>query len=60
MTTSATRHPFTLSAIVPSVLITSTMVLIPALASIGTNQSARDTHTVQTAAASSSHTEVAA
>ena len=51
MNTSTTRHPFALPAFVLSILITSTMSLIPAAAGIGTSHNARDAHTVQTAAA---------
>mgnify|MGYP001222826619 CR=1 FL=1 len=50
MNTSMNRHPFALAAFVLSVLITSTMTLIPALAGAGTNHSARDAQTIQTAA----------
>ena len=59
MNTSTTRHPFALPAFVLSILITSTMALIPALAGAGTNNSARDAQTMQTAAAQSQHVNVA-
>lgn len=51
MNTSTTRHPFTLPAFALSILITSTMTLIPTLASTGANHASRDGHTLQTTAA---------
>ena len=59
MNTSTTRHPFTLPAFVLSILITSTMALIPALASAGTNHGSRDARTMQIAAAQSQNVNVA-
>jgi hypothetical protein len=59
MNTSPTRHPFALPAFVLSVLITSTMALIPAAAGIGTAHSARDGLTMQAAAAQSQKVGVA-
>ena len=59
MNTSVTRHAFALPAFVLSVLITSTMALIPVLASIGTNHSARDAQTIQTAASQSQNVNLA-
>lgn len=53
MNTSNARHPFALPALVLSILITSTMALLPAVAGIGANPSARDTHAIQTAVAAS-------
>ena len=58
MNTSTIRHPFALPAFVLSVLITSTMALIPALAGAGTNHSARDAQTMQIAAAQSQNVNV--
>jgi hypothetical protein len=59
MNTSTTRHPFALPAFVLSILITSTMALLPALASAGTNHSARDVQTIQATAAQSRNVNVA-
>jgi hypothetical protein len=59
MNTSMNRHPFALPAVVLSVLITSTMALIPALAGAGTSHSARDVQATQTAAAQSQNVNVA-
>ena len=55
MNTSTTRHPFALPAIVLSILITSTMALLPAVAGIGANHSARTLQTAQATAAQSHH-----
>ena len=41
MNTSTIRHPFALPAFVLSVLITSTMTLIPALAGAGTSHASQ-------------------
>lgn len=54
MNTSTTRHPFALPALVLSILITSTMSLIPTLAAVGATHSARDAQALQATAA---HTE---
>ena len=51
MNTSTTRHTFAVPALVLSILITSTMSLIPAAAGIGATHSTRDVQTIQTAAA---------
>jgi hypothetical protein len=45
-----TRHAFALPAALLSILITSTMVLIPTLAAAGATHGARDTHAIQAAA----------
>jgi len=45
-----TRHAFALPAALLSILITSTMVLIPTLAAAGATHGSRDTHAVQAAA----------
>jgi hypothetical protein len=59
MNTSPTRHPFALPAFALSVLITSTMALIPALAGAGTNHDSRDARTMQIAAAQSQNVNAA-
>ena len=59
MKTSMNRHPFALPAVVLSVLITSTMALIPALAGAGTNHASQSLQTLQTAAAQSQNVNVA-
>ena len=53
MNHSTTRHPFALRAALLSVLITSTMVLLPALASVGANHGSRDVQKLQAVAAQS-------
>ena len=45
-----TRNAFAIPAALLSILITSTMVLIPTLAAAGATHGARDTHAVQAAA----------
>ena len=57
MNTSTNRHPFALPAFVLSVLITSTMTLIPTAAGIGANS--HNGQTIQTATAHSQNVEVA-
>jgi hypothetical protein len=47
------RHPFALPAFVLSVLITSTMALLPAAAGIGANHAVRNGQTLQAATAQS-------
>ena len=56
MNTSVTRHAFALPALMLSILITSTMTLIPAAAGIGANS--HNGQTIQTAAAQSQYVEV--
>jgi hypothetical protein len=58
--TSTTRHSFALPALVLSILITSTMALIPAAAGIGTVHSARDAQTMQATATLSQSVRTAA
>jgi hypothetical protein len=57
MNTSTTRHPFALPAFVLSILITSTMALIPAAAAIGANS--HNGQAIQTATVQSQYVEVA-
>jgi hypothetical protein len=59
MNASTTRHAFALPAVLLSILITSSMALIPTLASVGSNHSARDAQAQQAAATSLPHTNVA-
>jgi hypothetical protein len=59
MNSSTTRHPFALPAILLSVLITSTMALLPAVAGIGANRASHGAQSLQTAAAQSQHLAVA-
>jgi len=58
MNTSTNRHPFALPAFVLSILITSTMALIPTAAGIGNAHSARDGQTMQAVAAQAQNIEV--
>lgn len=60
MNTSATRHAFALPALILSILITSTMALIPTLAAAGAHRAALDAQTQQAAATPSAQTHVAA
>ncbi|MGB8691958.1 MAG: hypothetical protein WCD08_00425 [Steroidobacteraceae bacterium] len=53
MNTSMNRHPFALPAFVLSVLITSTMALLPAAAGIGADHAVRNGQTLQAATAQS-------
>ena len=51
-------HPFALRAALFSVLITSSMALLPALAGAGANHGSRDVQTLQAAAAQSQHVKI--
>ena len=59
MNHSNKMHPFALRAALLSVLITSSMALLPALAGAGTNHGSRDAQTLQAAAAQAQHAKVA-
>ncbi len=52
-------HPFALRAALLSILITSSMALLPALAGAGTNHGSRAVQTLQAAAAHSLDVKVA-
>lgn len=52
-------HPFALRAALLSILITSSMVLLPALAGAGTNHGSRDMQMLQAAATQSQNVKVA-
>jgi hypothetical protein len=52
-------HPFALRAAVLSILITSSMALLPALAAVGSHQVTRDAQTLQAANTSVQSTRVA-
>jgi len=60
MNTSITRHAFAIPALLLSIVITSTMALIPTLAGAGAHRAALDAQTQQTAASSSAQAPVAA
>jgi len=49
MNTTSKMHPFALRAAVLSILITSTMALLPALAAVGAHQSQRAAQTLEAA-----------
>ena len=59
MKTSMKRHPFTLPAVVLSVLITSTMALIPSLAGAGTSHASQSVQTLQAGTPQSQNLSVA-
>jgi len=59
MKTSMNRHPFALPAVVLSVLITSTMALIPFLAGAGTSHASQSVQTLQAGTAQSQNVNVA-
>jgi hypothetical protein len=59
MNHSTIRHRFALPAFVLSVLITSTMALLPTVAGIGADHAARNGQTTQAAAAQSQNPKVA-
>ncbi len=52
-------HPFALRAVVLSVLITSTMALLPALAAVGSQKAAHKVQTLEAAITSVPSTQVA-
>ena len=59
MSKSNKMHPFALRAAVLSILITSSMALLPALAAVGSHQVTRDAQTLQAANTSVQSTRVA-
>jgi hypothetical protein len=59
MNHSEKMHPFALRAALLSVLITSSMALLPTLAGAGTNHDSRDMQTLQAAAAQAENVRVA-
>ena len=58
MNSSTIRHPFAIRAALLSVLITSTMALIPALAGAGAHQNSDNAPTVQATATPPQSTQV--
>ena len=59
MNTTSKLHPFALRAAVLSILITSTMALLPALAAVGTHQAPRAAQTLEAANTVAHSTQVA-
>jgi hypothetical protein len=59
MNHSKKLHPFALRAALLSILITSSMALLPALATLGANQVTRDAQALQAATASAPSTQAA-
>ena len=59
MNSSMIRHPFAVRAALLSMLITSTMVLIPMLAGAGANHNTHNVQAVQIAAAPSQNVQIA-
>ena len=59
MNHSEKMHPFALRAALLSMLITSSMALLPTLAGAGTNHGSSDVQTLQAAAAQAQHVKVA-
>lgn len=59
MNHSNKMHPFALPAALLSVLITSSMALLPTLAGAGTSHGSRAVQTLQASAAPSQHVKVA-
>jgi hypothetical protein len=59
MNSSTIRHPFAVRAALLSMLITSTMALIPTLAGAGVNRDTHNVQMVQTVAAPAQQVNVA-